>query len=130
MNWLYRFMYGRHGPDQLTFFILIVSMAIQFCSAVFRLPLLSLLSTLLLAVCVWRIFSKNNEKRSRENAFFMRFWGKVPAFFRSLSTALREGKTHRFFKCPGCGARLRVPRGKGKIMITCPNCKKELVKKT
>ena len=46
MNWLYRFMYGRHGPDQLTFFILIVSMAVQFCSAVFRLPLLSLLSTL------------------------------------------------------------------------------------
>ena len=130
MNWLYRFMYDRHGPDQLTFFILIVSMAVQFCSAVFRLPLLSLVSTLLLAVCVWRILSKNHERRSRENAAFMRFWSKVPAAFHAFSTALRDGKGHRFFKCPNCGARLRVPRGKGKIMITCPSCRTQFVKKT
>ena len=25
--------------------------------------------------------------------------------------------------CPDCGQRVRVPRGKGKIRITCPNCK-------
>jgi transcription elongation factor Elf1 len=36
-------------------------------------------------------------------------------------TMLRD-KEHRYFKCPGCGQRLRVPRGKGRISINCRSC--------
>lgn len=37
---------------------------------------------------------------------------------------------HKYMKCPHCKAQLRLPKGKGKISVTCPVCKKEFVKKT
>lgn len=43
---------------------------------------------------------------------------------------LKQRKTHRFFKCPECGVTVRVPKGKGKIKITCPKCKNAFVRNT
>ena len=41
-----------------------------------------------------------------------------------------EEKTHAFFRCPQCGKELRVPKGKGKIKIRCPNCSHEFIRKS
>ena len=35
--------------------------------------------------------------------------------------------TYRFFKCPQCRQIVRVPKGRGKICITCPKCKTEFM---
>lgn len=32
--------------------------------------------------------------------------------------------------CPSCGQALRIPKGKGKVRITCPKCRHQLVKET
>ena len=38
-------------------------------------------------------------------------------------------KTHKIMRCPGCGEKLRVPKGAGKINITCPHCGTKFIKK-
>lgn len=32
--------------------------------------------------------------------------------------------------CPSCGNKLRIPKGKGKIRITCPHCKQQFIQQT
>ena len=56
-----------------------------------------------------------------ENARFMRLAGPVLSWLR-LRRTIRRDKEHVYFKCPSCGQQLRVPRGKGKITVTCRGC--------
>ena len=86
-----------------------------------------------LAVTVYsyfRIFSKNCYKRSAENAKFItaRYRALAPVRRMKQRAALRKG--HRFFRCPACKSEVRVPRGKGKIRITCPKCGERFVRKS
>lgn len=39
-------------------------------------------------------------------------------------------REHKYFRCPNCGQMLRVPKGKGKISISCRNCGTTFQKKT
>ena len=41
---------------------------------------------------------------------------------RTAKKMWKERKTKAFLKCPNCGTMLSVPRGKGKIIVTCPKC--------
>ena len=41
-----------------------------------------------------------------------------------------QKKIYRFYKCPQCRQRVRVPKGKGRICITCPKCRAEFIKKS
>jgi len=76
------------------------------------------------------MLSRNIKRRRAENDRFLRYWWPVRTkASRSLSLA-RQRKTHKFFKCPGCGNTLRVPRGKGKLQITCPKCGERFSRKT
>ena len=39
--------------------------------------------------------------------------------------------THlRYFSCPHCRQQVRVPKGRGKISITCPKCGTQFIKKS
>lgn len=49
---------------------------------------------------------------------------------RSGSGAMRSDKEHRIFRCPNCDQRVRVPRGRGKIEITCPRCGHKFIKRS
>ena len=33
-----------------------------------------------------------------------------------------QRKEYKIFQCKSCGRKIRVPRGKGKIEVTCPVC--------
>ena len=44
--------------------------------------------------------------------------------------ARAQRKMYAFFRCPDCDQRVRVPRGRGKIAITCPKCRREFIKRT
>ena len=41
-----------------------------------------------------------------------------------------KDRQHRYFACPKCRQTVRVPRGKGKISITCPKCREKFIRKT
>lgn len=139
MDWLRRFMYGRNGSDQLCFALLLLSVVISVITSFLPYPfsIFRILCYLPLIFCLFRMFSKNLSKRHLENERFLIWWRNFKAKCKNLSAALnrkvqrvKESKTHRFFKCPSCKQTLRLPKGRGKIKITCPKCGMNFERKT
>ena len=121
MNFFRKLMYGRYGSDQLSFFLLILYVILILLSG---LPHMGFLSWVALAVLVWdvyRMFSRRFDRRRAENARFLALAGPAIRSVKMRRT-IRRDKEHRYFKCPNCGQYLRVPRGKGKITVSCRNC--------
>ena len=119
MNWLRRVMYGRYGTDQLTMFLMVLYVIFLLLSE--RLAILSVLAYVCFGFCVYRMFSRNISKRRSENAKFLEAVGPVTRWYK-LKRTIHRDKEHRYFKCPNCGQQLRVPRGKGRVQITCRTC--------
>lgn len=130
MNWLRNFMMGRYGGDQLSLALVILSLLLSSVANMLKQPVLSLIAYIPLGVSIYRMLSRNVRKRSMENYKFMMIISPVYSWLKKLPFRIRDLKYHRYFKCPGCKAKLRLPRGKGKIIITCPKCKTEFTKKT
>jgi hypothetical protein len=134
-NWLRNFMIGRYGPDQLYFFLFILAVIClvvsRICAAIPALYLAFLfVGYALLVFALFRMLSHNIYKRRQENDRFLRFWWPIRQWFVNQHLRFKCRKTHRFFRCPSCRNLLRVPRGKGKITITCPRCGERFSRKT
>ncbi len=130
MNWLQKMMYGRYGTDQLNIALLIFSMLLTLVIQLIGIPWLSLLPLCLLIICFVRMFSRNIPRRYQENNQFLKLWNPVKSWFSLQRRKWKDRKTHRYYKCPKCSRILRVPKGKGKICITCPGCRTEIIRKT
>lgn len=130
MNWLRKVMIGRYGIDQLSLVLLILSILFSILSNLTHLNVFYLLSIVLLAVYTYRTFSKQISKRYEENRVFLKLCHPIQKQYRLILKQLKEAKTHCYYKCPSCRQTLRVPRGRGKICITCPKCSHKLHKKT
>lgn len=130
MNWLKRFMIGRYGLDHLNMFLLFFSIILSFIAGLSDIFWLALIGYVIFIIAIYRMLSKNTAKRSMENYRFFMFINPIYTRFVKMKNQLRERKTHKFFKCPNCKAKLRLPKGKGKITITCPKCGTAFKKKT
>ena len=119
---LRRFMTGRYGTDKLNTTILGAGVVLCLLCMFIRLPLINLLlTTASYALMIWAIFrslSRNTYKRYQENRKFLLLLDRF------------KDREHRYFSCPRCRQPVRVPRGKGKIAITCPKCREKFIKKT
>ncbi|MGI6007606.1 MAG: hypothetical protein ACOX8E_08975 [Ruminococcus sp.] len=124
-----RFMMGRYGVDDLGKVTLYVSLALLILSLFLRYNILYILAIVLLAVCYFRMFSKNYSKRYEENQKFLTLKTKVLGRF-TAARRHRADREHCYFKCPSCRQTVRVPRGKGKISISCPKCGTQFIKRT
>ena len=117
-----RFMQGRYGSDKLNTLILSIGLVASLLQLIMPTAGLKwafmLISYVFLAVAIFRMLSKNIYKRYEENRRFLRFWEQ------------RKDRQHRYYDCPRCRQTVRVPRGKGKISITCPKCKEKFIRKT
>ncbi len=120
-NAIQRFMYGRYGNDQLNVCLIVLYLALYLLFILSGFELFYFLTLILLCVSLFRMLSRNLPARRSENAKFMRAAGPAIQWFR-FQRAVRRDKEHRYFKCPNCGQQLRVPRGKGRITVTCRNC--------
>ncbi|WP_026478670.1 hypothetical protein [Alkaliphilus transvaalensis] len=129
MNWIKRFMTGRYGGDQLSIFLLVLSMIITLIGRLTNVVVISFLSYVPIFMALFRMFSKDINKRRMENYKFAIFISPIYSKLKKLEGRLKGRKTHRYYKCPNCNNSLRVPKGKGKILITCPNCKEKFTKK-
>ncbi len=125
---LQKFMIGRYGPDELVAALFVFSCILTFLSNFRPLRYLYFIAIAVLAIAVWRMLSKNIAKRSDERYKFLRLTEKPMAEFRLLKNKIRDRKTHKYFKCKNCGASLRIPKGKGKISVTCPKCRVKVTK--
>lgn len=129
-NFLRKLMIGRNGPDNLGVAIIVVSLVVYLVYAILRFSFIVYISYALLGLALFRMMSRNIKRRRRENDRFIRYWWPVKTKARRAWANLRHRKTHRFYKCPSCRNTLRVPKGKGKLQITCPKCGERFVKKT
>jgi len=130
------FMAGRYGADALGRFLsvcgcicILVSVAVRGKSAFFS----AVFSAAALALLIWcyvRIFSRKVAARSEENRKYLSYRNRFFGSFRLLKSCFRQRKEYAFFRCPSCREVVRVPRGKGKIRITCPRCGYAFEKKT
>ena len=120
-NAILRFMYGRYGNDSLNLFLIVFYLLLYLLFALTHFELLYWLSLALVFVTLFRLLSRNIPARQKENSQFMRLAGPVIQWYR-LQRTMRRDKDHRYFKCPNCGQQLRVPRGKGRITVTCRSC--------
>lgn len=125
-NGVSRFMYGRNGVDQMGLGLLWCAVGLDLVNWFVRSEgvhgVIAMASTVLLVWEVFRLFSKNLYARRRENEWFLaRVWRPL----RDRLSRVRD-KEHRYFSCPNCHTVCRVPRGKGKIIITCPKCGGEI----
>jgi hypothetical protein len=122
-NGLRTFMQGRYGSDKLNTFLLIIGVitsVLSMLTAFFN-PVsfvFTLISYFLMGWVIFRMLSRNTYKRYQENRKFLRFWERL------------KDREHRHYGCPRCHQPVRVPRGKGKIAITCPKCKEKFIRKT
>ncbi len=119
---LRNFMAGRYGTDRLNMVILCVGLAASLLSAFFRNPAVNMLFFVIsYGMMIWAIFrslSRNTYKRYQENRKFLQFFNRL------------KDRQNCYFDCPKCRQVVRVPRGKGKIAITCPRCREKFVRKT
>lgn len=134
-NFLYKlqvFMQGRYGNDELNITLLVVALILalvsRFTFGISRL-ILTILELALLCIMIFRIFSRNIYKRSYENRKFLPVYTAVTGWFKLTYKRFRDGKTHRYYKCPQCKAQLRVKNIKGEHTIRCPKCGNNFKKK-
>ena len=147
-NWLFNFMQGRYGYDELgrsmsvwVIVLIIVSVVLSLLVGLFGnllhawgaaivMSLLSrlvnLVALIVLVLMVFRMFSRNYEKRSAENA---RYLSRKAGRQRSQDLA-RDRRDYKYLECPFCGQKMRVPRGKGKIAVKCPSCNQKTIIKS
>lgn len=125
-----RFMFGRYGVDKLGKFIIIISAIIMVLSAFVMKKALYSLSLALLLLCIYRMMSKDHNRRSKENYIYLKYTSNIYGFFRKGKYDFEQRKIYHIFKCPSCKQKVRVPKGKGNITITCPKCKAEFKKKS
>ena len=119
---LRNFMTGRYGTDRLNMVILCAGLVASILSMmVSRQPLNLFFWALSYGLMIWAIFrslSRNTYKRYQENRKFLQVFDRL------------KDRQHRYFDCPKCRQMVRVPRGKGKISITCPRCREKFIRKT
>ena len=119
---LRRFMEGRYGTDKLNSAILGFALVMVILALFIPNPLVNLiLHGISYALMFWSIFrtlSRNTYKRYQENRNFLKCVDRV------------RDRNHRYYDCPKCRQTVRVPRGKGKIAITCPRCREKFVRKS
>lgn len=135
-------MHGRYGGDQLSLAAILMSLVVSLVSMFFKNTrwIFNLVDLALICYALFRIFSRNIEKRRAENEKFLSFIYKfrknrnnAPNNYSSYGYDYNskqakkvkykeDKKNYKYMKCPQCSTKLRVPKGKGKLIVTCPKC--------
>lgn len=125
-----QFMVGRYGADELGRFISVSTLVCLLVSLFTKWGILYWIGLFLIFYTYFRMFSQNVSKRYQENQKFLTLRYKAVAKWSIMKKHFLERKIYRFYKCPQCKQKVRVPKGRGKICITCPKCRTEFVKKS
>ena len=118
----FRRLMGRYGTDKLNMVILGAGLIASLVGMFIHYPpvnlALTLISYVLLGWSIFRCLSRNTYKRYQENRKYLMMLQRI------------KDREHRYYDCPRCHQQVRVPRGKGKIAISCPKCKEKFIRKT
>lgn len=121
-KWM-QFMRGAYGVDRLGRFLVFVLIITSVINIFFNNIILTFIYLSIFIVTIFRIFSKNYAKRSRENQQFLKILKSIKKPFINGLQYMKDFRSYKYFKCPTCKTTIRIPRKKGTIMIRCPKCK-------
>ena len=127
---LRQFMIGRYGTDGLNQFLSIAALVLLLIAIISRVSLFTYLGAALLIFCYYRTFSRNISKRTEENYKFYTLKDRVDNKFEGWKEQWANRKVYHYYRCPQCRQKLRVPRGRGRIQISCPRCGTQFIKKS
>ena len=127
---LRQFMIGRYGTDGLNQFLSIASLVLLLIAIISRVSLFTYLGAALLIFYYYRTFSRNISKRTEENYKFYTLKDRVDNKFKGWKEQWANRKFYHYYRCPQCRQKLRVPRGRGRIQISCPRCGTQFIKKS
>ena len=125
-----QFMIGRYGTDGLNQFLSIASLVVLLIAIISRVNLFTYLGAALLIFFYYRTFSRNISKRTEENYKFYTLKDRVDNKFKGWKEQWANRKVYHYYRCPQCRQKLRVPRGRGRIQISCPRCGTQFIKKS
>lgn len=125
---LMQFMQGRYGVDSFGRALFGATMLFLIISLFARTNWFYVLALALMIYSYFRMFSRNHAKRYAENQRYLALTAVIRRKFYSFKRTMAQRKTHHIYHCPGCKQKIRVPRGKGRIAITCPKCRHEFIK--
>lgn len=122
------FMLGRYGIDAFSKFLMRIALILCVLNIFLNNVFISFLLFATIVYVYYRMLSKNLNKRAWENMKYVQIKSKVVGKFDSIKSVMKQRKTHHIYKCPTCNQKIRIPKGKGRICITCPKCKTEFTK--
>ena len=124
LRWkLQLFMRGRNGVDELNRILTYVMLIVYVISLFTKSTVLYYISFIGLIYITYRMLSKNLYVRREENRKFV-------TWMETTRIRFEQRKDYKIFKCKGCGRNIRIPRGKGKIEVTCPMCGRKTIHRT
>lgn len=127
---LNQFFQGRYGNDALNRFLLVMFFIFTLLYLFTGIYWVDLLSLLLVILIFFRMLSRNYTKRSAENQKFLNITEPIRTTFHNLFSKEGRSSAYKVFVCPTCRQKLRVPKGKGKVQITCPKCHCDFIKRS
>ena len=131
-NFMYTHMQGRYityGYDAFSKFLFGLTFIFIFVNIIAGSGIISLITLGLLIYSYYRLLSKKIPERYKENEQFISIKNRVIGFFKNFRYNANQARNYHIYKCPGCGQKIRIPRGKGNIMVRCPKCGTEFQKR-
>lgn len=125
-----QFMIGRYGTDSLNQFLSVVSLGLLVVALFTKINLLYWLGVVLLILQYYRMLSRNISARTAENYKFYNMKDTYHSKVRQYKAQWANRKIYHYYRCPQCRQKLRVPRGRGRIQISCPKCGTQFIKKS
>ena len=125
-----RFMYGRYGMDQLSRNLSLICLVLLIVTMFVRNNVIYMIALVGIVYTYFRIFSRNISKRAQENQKYLSATAKLRQRLNKEKNMMKQRKDYHIYTCPSCGQKVRIPRGKGKIEISCPKCHSKFVKRS
>ena len=123
------FMRGRYGGDKLSLALLIGGIAFSMLTSFTQITAFYYVGLALYIVAIFRMFSRNVVRRATENQKFLAFFSRIFTAVRQFFVRLKNCGKYKYFRCPQCGVRLRLPRKVGEVTVTCSKCRNQFRKK-
>ena len=129
-NFLHRFMIGRYGPDHLGIAMIVLAFILTLLNVIFLHTPFLYISYFVFVLTLFRMLSRNIPRRRAENDKFIKYYWPIKTKIKIFIQKIKDKRKYKYYKCPTCKTSMRVPKGKGKIRITCPKCWEWLISET
>lgn len=123
------FMNGRYGGDELSKLLLWGGFGLYILGSFANFPLLTLIGLAAYVFVIFRMFSKNIEKRRAENIRYLGALNRWKTGWSQAAARRNNRKEYKYFKCPKCHSWLRLPHHVGEVTVTCGRCKNQFTMK-